>query len=65
MNMYKASERYHGLQFHFHHKSEHTVDGKYRDLEMHTVHLADDADNEGNMFAAAMGIMFSVNDASR
>ena len=58
---YKASERYSGLQFHLHHASEHTVEGKRHDLEMHTVHLADEK-NEGNMFAAAMGIMFSVDD---
>ena len=32
---------------------------------MHTVHLADEKDNEGKMFAAAMGIMFSVTEASR
>lgn len=65
MNYYNASERYHGLQFHFHHGSEHTVEGKRQDLEMHTVHLADDANNTGNMFAAAMGIMFSVKEPSR
>ncbi len=28
---------------------------------MHTVHLADET-NKANMFAAAMGIMYSVND---
>jgi hypothetical protein len=32
---------------------------------MHTVHLADDPKNAGNMFAAAMGIMFSVDSPSR
>lgn len=32
---------------------------------MHTVHLAQEPDNEGKMFAAAMGIMFSVNEPSR
>jgi len=63
--VYGASERYSGLQFHFHHGSEHTIEGKRHDLEMHTVHLADDTKNEGKMFAAAMGLMFSVNDASR
>jgi hypothetical protein len=31
---------------------------------MHTVHLADEK-NAGNMFAAAMGIMFSVDSPSR
>lgn len=31
-------------QFHFHSKSEHTVDGHYADLEMHLVHKADDGE---------------------
>lgn len=55
-----------GQQFHFHHLSEHTVDGKYMDLEMHTVHYpqASDSDNKGQYIAAAVGLMFSVNDHS-
>jgi carbonic anhydrase len=49
-----------GIQFHFHHGSEHTIDGKRHDLEMHTVHLPEDP--RGDIKYAAMGIMFSVND---
>jgi len=47
------------VQFHFHAGSEHTVDGVRQDVEMHTVHLA--VDEKSGFFAAAMGIMFSVN----
>jgi carbonic anhydrase len=32
---------YHLVQFHFHSLSEHTINGKYRDLEMHLVHKDD------------------------
>lgn len=63
-NFYGANERYSGKQFHFHHGSEHTIDGIRQDLEMHTVHLAEGAAENG-FFAAAMGIMFSVNSPSR
>ena len=38
-DLYNGATRYKGVQFHFHHHSEHSVDGKYHDLEMHTVHL--------------------------
>ena len=31
----------HGAQFHFHAPSEHSIDGKLLDLEMHIVHLMD------------------------
>ena len=54
-------DRFSGVQFHFHHKSEHTIDGKWHDLEMHTVHLPDDGPRNGVKYAA-MGIMFSVNE---
>lgn len=70
---YGADKRYGGVQFHFHHGSEHTVEGKRHDLEMHTVHLATDSDYykkaakdaSAGAFAAAMGIMFSVDEPSR
>ena len=52
--------RFNGVQFHFHHGSEHTIDGERYDLEMHTVHLAED--QSGDVKYAAMGIMFSVDD---
>jgi hypothetical protein len=41
--------------------SEHTIDGKRQDLEMHTVHYPKAADANG-FAAAAVGIFFSVND---
>lgn len=47
------------MQFHFHSPSEHTIDGSYMDLEMHTVHLAREPEL-GDMKYAAMGLMFSV-----
>ena len=56
---YGAPVEYNGLQFHFHAGSEHTVDGKRMDLEMHTVHEAVNARNEFSF--AAMGVMFSMN----
>lgn len=57
-----ATDRYTGVQFHFHAGSEHTVDGVRQDLEMHTVHVASETKN-GYGFAA-LGIMWSVNDAT-
>jgi len=63
-DFYGANERYSGKQFHFHHGSEHTINGIRQDLEMHTVHLAEGAVKNG-FFASAMGIMFSVNNPSR
>ncbi len=42
------------LQLHFHAPSEHTVDGKYSDLEAHFVHTGED----GRL--AVMGILFNV-----
>ena len=53
------SGTFNGVQFHFHAGSEHTVDGKRQDLEMHTVHLP--VATTSGFEAAAMGIMFSVN----
>ena len=40
--------------------SEHTIDDKQMDLEMQTVH--NPKTKTGGIVAAAMGIMFSVND---
>jgi carbonic anhydrase len=37
-----ANKNYHLVQFHFHTPSEHTVDGKHIDMEIHLVHKADD-----------------------
>ena len=61
---YGANLRYTGAQFHFHHGSEHTIEGVRQDLEMHTVHLADGAVQNG-FFASAVGVFFSVDSPSR
>jgi carbonic anhydrase len=55
----QGPERFSGVQFHFHHGSEHTIDGERHDLEMHTVHVPDEG-AKGGIKYAAMGIMFSV-----
>jgi len=55
---YGGDTRYSGLQFHFHHQSEHTVDGEHMDLEMHTVHYPNEAKN--GVIASAMGLMFDT-----
>ena len=52
--------RYDLVQFHFHHESEHTVDGKHSPLEVHFVHKSEAGDllvlgvllNEGPVSAA-------------
>ena len=53
---------YKGVQFHFHAESEHTIDGKRYDFEMHTVHLIADETSDSVFGFAAMGIIFDVND---
>jgi len=43
------------VQFHFHTPSEHTIDGKQYEMEMHLVH----ADENGNL--CVLGFIFTVN----
>ena len=62
-SVFGANPRYTGVQFHFHAGSEHTVDGVRHDLEMHTVHLAEET--KGGFGYAAMGLIFSVQDYDR
>lgn len=45
-------------QFHFHHPSEHTIDGKQFPLEVHFVHAAKDGD------LAVLGVMFMEGSAN-
>ncbi len=45
-------------QFHFHHPSEHTIDGKQFPLEVHLVHAAPDGD------LAVVGVMFAEGEAN-
>ena len=56
----KGPTFWHAQQFHFHSPSEHTFDGEYHDLEMHTVHYPEGENKDNGYLAAALGIMFSV-----
>lgn len=55
--------RFKGVQFHFHHMAEHTIDGVRHELEMHTVHLPEGGALNGIRYSA-VGIIFSVSDYS-
>jgi len=46
--------KYDLLQFHFHHPSEHTIDGKAFDMELHFVHRAANGD------LAVVGVLLNV-----
>lgn len=59
-DIFGADTTFDGQQFHFHSGSEHTVNGKRHDLEMHTVHYP--TETKSGFIAAAMGIIFSVED---
>jgi carbonic anhydrase len=61
-SVFGASKSFSALQFHFHAGSEHTVNGKRHDLELHTVHVPADGKALNGFDYAAVGIMFSVND---
>jgi carbonic anhydrase len=52
----------HGAQFHFHAPSEHSIDGKLLDLEMHIVHLLDSKreHNNSQFGAGVLGFFFKV-----
>ena len=60
-DVYGGPEVFDAQQFHFHSGSEHTIEGKRFDLEMHTVHYPKRAGVNG-FIAAAVGIIFDVND---
>lgn len=47
-------------QFHFHAKSEHTIDAQRYDFEMHSVHLPEDGVNKDDYFGAVMGLIFDT-----
>ena len=57
-----------GLQFHFHAPSEHSIDGKLLDLEMHIVHEVDPVlrnpnlpENRRTQFSnGVLGVLFKV-----
>ena len=54
----------HGLQAHFHAPSEHTIDGKLLDLEMHVVHQLDPSltqgDNKSTHSHGVLGFFFKT-----
>ena len=51
------------MQFHFHAKSEHTINGKRYDFEMHTVHAPGKASgNDVEIKYSALGLMFDTED---
>lgn len=50
-------------QFHFHSASEHTINGKHYDFEMHTVHSPDEAKGgDVTIIASAVGLIFDRED---
>lgn len=54
---------YEPLQFHFHSPSEHTVDGKNYDLEVHFVHyIKGSSDNGSPLLGAVVGVFFDTGD---
>lgn len=60
--------RWDAQQLHFHNPSEHTVDGRRKDMEMHIVHYPAGAENgEGDaalgnaIFASVIGVLFTSN----
>jgi hypothetical protein len=56
-------ELFTAAQFHFHAKSEHTIDGKRYDMEMHIVHVADEGKGDPvPILYSALGFMFDVDD---
>ena len=58
--IYGANPQYNGAHFNFHAGSEHTIDNRRFDLEMQTLHTAEQTIN--GFSHAAVGILFSVNE---
>lgn len=51
-----GDNRFNAAQFHFHSESEHTINGKRFDFEMHVVHMANTTKN--GIIASAIAIIF-------
>ena len=51
-----AGKKFNAVQFHWHAGSEHTVDGMRMDMEIHTVHVAEEEKEKFKY--AALGVMF-------
>ena len=58
VNWSQASEEFQLIQFHFHAPSEHTIDGKRSDMEMHLVHRNQLGD------LAVVGVLMNISDDS-
>lgn len=59
----KGGDKFTAVQFHFHAKSEHTIDGKRYDMEMHIVHLVNEEKGDPvTIKYSALGFMFDVDD---
>ena len=66
VDKYKATTtRFNANEFHFHTPSEHTVNGKHMDLELHTMHKAENWDEVGRIKFATIALFFSVEDYRR
>ena len=64
---YGAEREWFASSVSFHNPSEHTVDGRRKDMEMHIVHYPDPDTFEGDptlgneIFAAVIGVLFTTN----
>ena len=47
-------------QFHFHSPSEHSIDGRLMDLELHIVHFLDPKVKNCKFIAGVLGFLFKV-----
>ena len=56
-----TSDKFNAYQFHFHAGSEHTIEGKRYDFEMHLLHKPEDAKDSG-VLAAVLGLIFDTKD---
>lgn len=57
-NVFGTSLQFNAAQFHFHLASEHTINGRRFDLEMHTVHFPNT--ESPDIVASALGIIFDT-----
>lgn len=59
-SVFGANKQFNGVKFNFHAGSEHTIDNRRHDFEMHTFHEAESTENDIGL--AAVGIIFSVDE---
>mmetsp|Transcript_35901 Transcript_35901/g.55120 ORF Transcript_35901/g.55120 Transcript_35901/m.55120 type:complete len:145 (+) Transcript_35901:171-605(+) len=57
--------RFRPIQFHFHHPSEHTVNGEHIELEMHIIHKAAEWNTGDNVIDTVVIVWFSVENFDR